>query len=145
MKISKVDSSKQAASTKKKKAVATDGEFAEQVLGLAGVGAADAPQAMEGAGSVGAVDSIYAVQEVPDATDGRSKGLLKQFGNDILDSLDELRLAILTGAISKEKLQGLAKKLREKRQLSDDPRLNEIIDEIELRAEVEVAKLTRDF
>ncbi|MAF94951.1 MAG: hypothetical protein CMM60_04265 [Rhodospirillaceae bacterium] len=38
----------------------------------------------------------------------------------------------------------LARKLRQKRQDSDDPRLNEIIDEIELRAEVEVAKPTRD-
>jgi hypothetical protein len=28
---------------------------------------------------------------------------------------------------------------------SDDPKLNEIVDEIELRAEVEIAKLTRDI
>jgi len=146
MKISKVDSSKQAASTKKKKAAASDGEFAERVLSAAGadgVDGAGAPQAVDGAGPMGAVDSIFSVQEIPDATDGRSKGLLFQFGNDILERLDELRLAILTGAISKQRLQGLAHMLREKRQLSDDPRLNEIIDEIELRAEVEVAKLTR--
>ena len=63
----------------------------------------------------------------------------------MLDSLDDLRLAILAGAISKEKLAELAQKLRQKRQNSDDPRLNEIIEEIELRCEVEVAKLTRDL
>jgi len=33
--------------------------------------------------------------------------------------------------------------LREKRELTDDPRLNAVIGEIELRAEVEIAKLTR--
>jgi hypothetical protein len=38
----------------------------------------------------------------------------------------------------------LAQRLRQKRQQSDDPKLNAIIDEIELRAEVEIAKLTRD-
>ena len=34
--------------------------------------------------------------------------------------------------------------MRAKRRTSADPRLNEIIDEIELRAEVEIAKFTRD-
>ena len=33
--------------------------------------------------------------------------------------------------------------IRQRRQRSDDPQLNEIMDEIELRAEVEIAKLTR--
>ena len=143
MRISKVGSSKQAAATKKKSMVKA-GEFAERVRGTAGAGAVDSPQAVEGTAPVGGVESILAVQEVPDATDGRSRGLLKQYGDDLLDSLDEFRLAILTGAISKDRLTELAQKLRQKRQDSDDPRLNEILDEIELRAEVEVAKLTRD-
>jgi len=143
MRISKVGSSKQAAATKKKSMVKA-GEFAERVRGTAGAGAVDSPQAVEGTAPVGGVESILAVQEVPDATDGRSRGLLKQYGDDLLDRLDEFRLAILTGTISKDRLTELAQKLRQKRQDSDDPRLNEIIDEIELRAEVEVAKLTRD-
>ena len=144
MRISKVGSSKQSAATKKKKSMAKAGEFAERVRGTAGASAVDSPQAVEGTAPVGGVESILAVQEVPDATDGRSRGLLKQYGDDLLDRLDEFRLAILTGTISKDRLTELAKKLRQKRQDSDDPRLNEIIDEIELRAEVEVAKLTRD-
>ena len=100
---------------------------------------------VEGPSSVGAVDSILAVQEVPTSTDGRSKGLMFQYGEDILGRLDELRLAILGGVLSKDKLAELAQALRQKRKLSDDPKLNEIIEEIELRAEVEVAKLTRDL
>ncbi|MDA1090901.1 MAG: hypothetical protein O3A85_11400 [Proteobacteria bacterium] len=71
------------------------------------------------------------------------KGILLQYGNDLLSHLDGLRMAILDGVLSKDKLTELAHNLRQKRQNSDDPRLNEIIDEIELRAEVEVAKLTR--
>ena len=47
------------------------------------------------------------------------------------------------GRFSKEKLADLAQRLRQKRQQSTDPKLNEIIHEIELRAEVEIAKYSR--
>lgn len=143
MKISKVGSSKQAASTKKKRSAANAGDFAEQVRGSGAV--SNAAQALDGAGAVGTVDAVLAVQEVPGAADGRSKSVLFQYGGDLLDRLDELMLAILAGVVSKERLTELAQKLRQKRQETDDPRLNEIIEEIELRAEVEVAKLTRNL
>lgn len=145
MKISKVGSSKQAASTKRKRSAANAGDFAEQVRSSGAVSDADGVQALDGTGTVGTVDAVLAVQEVPDATDGRSKGVLFRYGGDLLDRLDELMLAILAGVVSKEKLTELAQKLRQKRQETDDPRLNEIIEEIELRAEVEVAKLTRNL
>ncbi len=144
MKISRVGSTKDAASVKKKKSVAADGAFAESLRGAVGAGEVDAAHAAEPAVKVGTVDSVFAVQEVPDAADGRSRGLLRQHGEDLLARLDELRLAILSGAVPKDRLAQLAQRMRQKRQQCDDPRLNEIIDEIELRAEVEVAKLTRD-
>ena len=144
MKISKVGSAKKSASTKKTKSTAKTGEFADQVRGAAAASGVEGPHGVEGAGPVGAVDSIIAVQEVPNATDGRSKGVLIQYGDDLLNRLDDLRLAILDGVLSKDMLTELAHNLRQKRQNSDDPRLNDVIDEIELRVEVEVAKLTRD-
>ena len=69
--------------------------------------------------------------------------MLRRYGGDLLDRLEDLRIGILSGAYPKQKLVDLAHRLRKKRQASDDPRLNEIIEEIELRAEVEIAKLTR--
>lgn len=145
MKISKVGSSKQAASAKRKKAAAKSGEFADRVRSTVGAGGPESAQAVEGTAAVAGVDAILAVQEVSDSTEGRSRGLLRQYGDDLLNRLDELKLAILTGAIAKDDLAELAQKLRQKRQQSDDPKLNEIIDEIELRVEVEIAKLTRDL
>lgn len=144
MKISKAGPSKQTASTKKKKPAAKAGEFAEQVRGVVSAVDVESAQATESTAPVGAMESILAVQEVPNATDGRSKGILVQYGDQLLDHLDEIKLAFLSGAVSKEKLANLAQMLRQKRQTCDDPRLNDIIDEIELRVEVEVAKLTRD-
>jgi len=92
---------------------------------------------------VAAADSLISVQESPDAVSGQRRKLARQYGDFLLDRLDELKLALLAGSIPKERLAGLAQAIRQKRQRSDDPRLNEILDEIELRVEVEIAKLTR--
>ena len=89
------------------------------------------------------VESILGLQEVGDATSGASRGKAMAYGSDLLDRLDQLRLAILRGAVSKEGLQELAQRLRQRRQSIEDPHLEEVLQEIELRCEVEVAKLTR--
>ena len=93
--------------------------------------------------AVGGVDSILAVQEVSDATDERARGRARQYGDEILERLEAIRRDLLIGATSREKLVELAQRLRSERVACTDSHLNEIIDEIELRAKVEIAKLTR--
>jgi len=61
----------------------------------------------------------------------------------MLDQLDELRHGLLDGSISEESLGHRSKLVRAKRENVDDPQLMEVLDEIELRAEVELAKLER--
>lgn len=143
MKISKAATNKQTTTTKKKSSAKT-GEFAEQVRGVTSTDNIDIAQSSESSSPLGAVESILAAQEVPNTLAGRSRSVLVQYGDQLLDYLDEIKLAILYGAIPKDKLTNLAQILREKRKVCDDPRLNNIIDEIELRVEVEVAKLTRN-
>ena len=142
MKVSKVVSGKSvAAASKKKKVDAGSGaEFAGHLQEAAAVTEASATT---GAGSVNSVDAILSVQESPDATSGRSRGLTMGYANDLLDHLEDLRRDLLLGVVPKEKLGGMAQKMRAQRRLTDDAKLNEIIDEVELRAEVEIAKLTR--
>jgi len=110
------------------------GSFADELTAGAGEPAAtpEAPQ-------VGAVPGLLALQEVGTASDGRSRGLLR--GQDLLDRLEDIRLGLLAGAIAKEDLRALSAAVGAQRAAVDDPRLNEILDEIELRAEVELAKL----
>ena len=48
---------------------------------------------------IGAVDGILAVQEVPTATDGRSRGIKR--GYSILDHLDDIRLRISGASIER--------------------------------------------
>jgi len=141
MKISKTGGSKDAGPTRKKAPVSSsDGAFSESLKSVQGeVGAAPTVES----GIVGNVDSLYAVQESPDALDHRSRKIMVTYGESLLERLDDIRIGVLNGTIPKEKLADLAHYLRQKRQTSDDEVLNEIITEIELRAEVEIAKLSR--
>lgn len=107
-------------------------------------GSADAPQNVGGAAPLTHLDALLALQEVPDSTDGRSKGLAR--ANEMLDLLEEVRKGILLGAISESSLRNLADMARNQRKnadssLNSDERLQDILDDIELRAEVELAKL----
>ena len=68
---------------------------------------------------------------------------MMDFGNEMLDRLEQLRLSILNGSVPKDRLQEMARRLRERTSNSDDPRLNDLIKDIELRVEVEIAKLRR--
>ncbi len=141
MKVSKTGTAKGPDAAKKtKKSSSEDGAFAETLRGVSGGEATEHAQAT---GSVGSVDSILAVQQTADATDHRSRGLMMDYGNDLLDRLEQIRVAVLAGTISKDRLQDLARRLRERKSKSDDPKLNDLIAEIELRVEVEIAKFTR--
>ncbi|MDX2028027.1 MAG: flagellar assembly protein FliX [Alphaproteobacteria bacterium] len=86
----------------------------------------------------GAVSSVLGVQEVDDALAHASRGKLR--AQDILDRLEDLRIQLLTGTISREKLVQLARIVSNRRAQIDDPRLTEVLDEIDLRAQVELAK-----
>mgnify|MGYP006111482683 CR=1 FL=1 len=141
MKVSKVKSGKSASSVSRKKVeTGHGGEFAEHLKGAV---ASSGVSASTEASSVNSVDAILAVQETDDPTQQRGKRLGVQYGGDLLDHLEELRRDLLLGATDKDKLGSIAQKMRAHRRQSDDAKLNEIIDEIELRAEVEIAKLTR--
>ncbi len=91
------------------------------------------------AGRVNSLDALLALQEVPDATARRSAGLKR--GAELLDRLDEIRIALLTGAMPQERLGQIVRLVRSRREAFDDPKLAAVLDEIELRAAVELAKL----
>lgn len=96
--------------------------------------------ASSGIGATNSIAGVLGVQEVDDALAHASKGKLR--AQDILDRLDDLRLQLLSGAISKDKLVQLARMVSSRRAQVTDPRLAEILDEIDLRAQVELAKYT---
>jgi len=99
----------------------------------------DEGQAAARTGGVAPLNGLYALQEVPDATARRARALRQ--GHDVLERLDELKMALLGGTLSGARLQGLVDAVRAEREKVSDPRLAAVLDEVELRAAVELAKL----
>jgi len=64
-------------------------------------------------------------------------------GEDLLEELDELRHGLLIGSFPEEKLNRILAMVKSQKARLADPRLKEIVGEIELRAAVELAKLGR--
>ena len=100
----------------------------------------DSASGAQGASALGAVTNVLGIQEVDDALARAAKGKLR--AQDILDKLEDLRIDLLSGALSREKIMHLAKVVNVRRLEISDPRLAEILDEIDLRAQVELAKFT---
>lgn len=88
-----------------------------------------------------AAPGLLAMQEmaVAAAPGARRAGAVRR-GEDLLDRLDDLRLALVAGGVSAARLDDLAGALKAERAASDDPRLDGLLGEIELRAAVELAK-----
>jgi hypothetical protein len=145
MKVSSSGGPKGPGDTRKTAKRTGGGSFADSLRRVGGAEPSHgAPEVSDMAGSAG-VDGILAAQTVSDPNDeaGRRRSRQMARGEDILDRLDELRMGILLGRFSKEKLAELAQRLRQKREQGGDPALDQILAEIELRAEVEIAKYTR--
>jgi Class II flagellar assembly regulator len=86
------------------------------------------------------VDGLFQLQEVPDAVAQRRRAV--QRGSTLLDRLDDLRLALLGGSLTPGQIGELQRVVTSERALADDPRLLAVLDEIDLRAKVELAKFT---
>ncbi|PPR65089.1 MAG: hypothetical protein CFH10_00002 [Alphaproteobacteria bacterium MarineAlpha4_Bin2] len=115
------------------------GKFARQIGGQD-----SAPDPVSGAAPAQGIDALLAIQEIDDsAADGRNaRG--RQWGAEVLDRLDAIRLGLLTGSIPVSELRNIVALVASQRESASDPRLQEILDEIELRARVELAKFEVD-
>ncbi len=111
-----------------------DGRFAEALTQETSTSAANAPQ------TVTTVDNLFVLQEVAEDLTGRRRAAMKR-GNSLLDRLDDVRIALLTGSLPRGQLESLRHMAKERGELLNDPQLQSILDEIELRVAVELAKL----
>lgn len=92
-----------------------------------------------GAAPMSSVGALLALQEVADPLTGKRRA--RERGRRLLDALDEVRVGLLTGSIPPSVLGELARLVGEARDQVDDPGLTAVLDEIDLRAQVELAKL----
>ncbi len=94
--------------------------------------------------SLTSISSLLAIQGVDapdDALTGRKRAVVN--ARETLDLLDDIKLGLLSGEVPTDKLEGLLERVQHEREGVDDPELNNLLDHIELRARVELAKFGR--
>ena len=116
---------------------ATPGEFARHLQTSA------APEEPAAVAAPPALTALLGVQEIDPDEHRPAREAAARYGGDILDRLEQLRIDVLEGRLPTARLAALAHALRADRRLSEDPRLDALIEEIELRAQVEIAKWAR--
>jgi hypothetical protein len=87
---------------------------------------------------LGGLEALIALQSEEGGREKRARSARRGFR--VLDLLDELKIAILGGRIPEQLQERLRAALQEDG-ATQDPRLDSLLEGIELRAEVELAKL----
>lgn len=90
-----------------------------------------------------ALSTILAIQETPNSTSERQRALLQ--GDSLLNELAALQMGLVEGSLSVETLRRVGHLLDQPRPHVDDRELNQVLNEIEVRAAVELAKLEQDI
>lgn len=144
MKVTGFGSSTPARGTKRVDRPASQGSggFREALSSEPAEGVEEA-QGMDAPSALTSVDTLLAVQMAGDVEEREARRRLVRWGEDILDLLEAIRHGLLTGTLPAARLATLAQMVRQRRVACADPRLAALLDEIELRAEVELAKLSR--
>ncbi len=98
-----------------------------------------APNSPTGAvNTVSSLDALLALQETPGPTERRRRAV-KRAGR-LLDIMDSVKLSLLGGEDSAPMLNDLKGAISQARNETDDPSLEGVLNEIETRAAVELAK-----
>lgn len=122
--------------SKGKKSGETDTSFgdflAQQTQGSSGASATQ---------SIAQVDALLAVQATEDPTERASRGRMHQRSQTVLDELEKIRMAMLSGSLTVGHMIDVADVVASHREKITDPALTAIMDEIDLRAQVELAKM----
>ena len=96
-----------------------------------------------GSAGISVSDAIFAAQMVNGEEEREKRRQMLRRGNSLLEKLEEIRDGLLLGYISKDKLIEISRYVKETKINTADEKLAELIGEIELRVEVELAKLMK--
>jgi hypothetical protein len=102
----------------------------------------ESPAAVPAPRPLAALGTVLAAQAAQDAAGERRRALTR--GRSLLDELDLIRIGLLDGALPVATIRRLNGLLQTDRASLADAKLKAVLDEIELRAAVELAKRQQD-
>jgi hypothetical protein len=91
--------------------------------------------------SIATVNSLLAVQGAEDPAERAARRRTYERGDNILKELDKIRLALLGGELRASHMLDIADLVAAHRERIQDPAMSILMDEIDLRAQVELAKM----
>lgn len=138
MKVSGPSGASSASGPRGAKPAAAGGGFSPIVSG-GGASEVARTSAAAGVGAVASLEALMALQDIGGPLERRRRATAR--GGRLLDALDDLKIGLLEGSLPRGAVEKLAREVREQRSMTDDPGLDAILGEIEMRAEVELAKL----
>ena len=112
--------------------------FSVQSGATAAAGEATRTARAAGVSGVGSIDALLALQEADGPLERRRRAVKR--GGRILDMLEQVKISLLDGEGGSASLERLARAVREERAGTGDDRLEGVLNEIETRAAVEMAK-----
>lgn len=139
MKITGPDQTSKTGSTKKTDKARSSGSSGFSSL----LGADEASETAHSvaAGTIARVDVLLAAQSVEDPQERAARQRMRKRADGILHELDKIRLGILTGHMTVGNMMDIADVVASHRERLNDPQLVAILDEIDLRAQIEIAKM----
>lgn len=141
MKIEGPSKSQGAGGTKKSGRVNSDGSFEDFIASAPG--GASAASGAAPTNSIARVDALLSVQGAESPTERAAKKRMQERGENILQELDKLRMGLLTGTMTVGQVVDIADVVASHRERILDPKLTAILDEIDLRAQIELAKVQK--
>ncbi len=137
MKVEGPSSSRQSEQTKKKDKISSGGgSFSSMVTGESG--------GAQGAGatqSIASIDVMLAAQGTESPTERAARKRMQARADAILGELDRIKVGLLTGTLTVGHVIDIADVVAAHREKIVDPRLTSVLDEVDLRAQIELAKM----
>ncbi len=110
-------------------------------LGLMGAGEVADFSPSSATKNIAVLDAFLTVQSAEDPTERAARKRMVARADVILATLDDLRMGMLMGTLTVGHMIDVADVVAAHREKIHDPQLTAVLDEIDLRAQVEIAKL----
>ena len=101
----------------------------------------EAKQGAHAAQSITSADALLSVQATDDPAERAARQRMTSRADQILDKLERIRMHMLTGSLTVGDMIDIADMVARHREKVTDPALTAILDEIDLRAQIELAKM----